>query len=229
MSLLIIQLSIGELSRKLLGPKYFKYAGRLYRNIFVDVKKVVQFFPEMPNDSHLLDIGGGDGDMINYIKERFPEVKISIIDIAESIGSLVEKQYKREINLFPGTSIIDYYNKYFHRLPKIDYILISDVIHHVKKEFRMQFFVDLKELVNENTVIIFKDIEPGYFISKLSYWADKYISNDKNVELTSKNEITNLMKENFPEIYFYETRLFQRNRPNFSLVFSLKQIIFNSI
>jgi 2-polyprenyl-3-methyl-5-hydroxy-6-metoxy-1,4-benzoquinol methylase len=221
-------MSPGEMFRKLLGPKYFKYAGRFYRSIFVDLKKVVQCLPEIPPDCHILDIGGGDGDMINYIRKRFPKTKISMIDIAGSIGNLIEEEHKSEINLFPVTSIVDFHKRYILELPEIDFILISDVIHHIKKELRRQFFVELKELVNENTIVIFKDIEPGYFISKLSYWADKYISCDKNVELTSKNEITNLMRENFPEIYFYETQLFQRNRPNFSLIFSFEQMSFTS-
>lgn len=221
-------MTIGKFFRKLLGPKYFKYAGKAYRRFFVDLEKVAHSFPEMSSGSHILDIGGGDGELINHIKKRFPNIKISMIDIAGSMGNLIEEKNKNDISFLPSTSIMKYKESHIADFPEIDFILISDVIHHIVPKERRQFFLDLSKLINENTVVIFKDVEPGYFISKLSYLADKYISGDKTVELTSKNEITKLMKENFPEIYVYETKLFQRNRPNFSLVFSLKEPFKNS-
>lgn len=221
-------MTIGTFFRKLLGPKYFKYAGKAYRSLFVDLEQVAQSFPEMSPGNHLLDIGGGDGELINHIKIRFPNIKISMIDIAGSIGNLIEEKNKFDISFFPSTSIIKFKESHITELPEIDFILLSDVIHHIVPKERRQFFLDLSKLLNKNTVVIFKDVEPGYFISELSYLADRYISGDRTVELTSKNEITNLMKENFPGIYVYETNLFQKNRPNFSLVFSLKETINNS-
>jgi 2-polyprenyl-3-methyl-5-hydroxy-6-metoxy-1,4-benzoquinol methylase len=217
-------MTIGKLFRKLLGPRYFKSAGKVYRSIFVDLKKVAQSFPEMKSGSHLLDIGGGDGELINYLKKLFPDIKIYMIDIANSIGISIDKKYIDEIMLLPSTSINKFYENHTAEVPEINFILISDVIHHIVPKDRKQFFFDLSRLIKQETVVVFKDIEPGYFISKLSYLADKYISGDKTVELTSKNEIIKLMKENFPEIYVYETNLIQKNHPNFLLVFSLKQI-----
>ena len=216
-------MTIGKFFRKLLGPKYFKYAGKAYRRVFVNVEKVIQSFPEMPANSHLLDIGGGDGELINHIKQRFPEIKITMIDIAESIGNLIEEKIKMDVSFFPGTTLNQFKEQYSAEFPKIDFILISDVVHHIIPGQRQQFFLDLSKVINENTKVIFKDVEPGFFISKLSYWADKYISGDKTVKLTSKKEITEYMKENFPEINSYETNLFERNRPNFSLVFSINE------
>jgi cyclopropane fatty-acyl-phospholipid synthase-like methyltransferase len=212
-------MTIGKFFRKLLGPKYFKYAGKAYRSVFVDVEKVIQSFPEMPAGSHLLDIGGGDGELINHIKLRFPEIRITMIDIAENIGNLIEEKFKKDLAFFPKTSINQFKEFHSTALPEIDFILISDVVHHVMPEQRQQFFIDLSKIVSEKTMVIFKDVEPGFFISKLSYWADKYISGDKTVMLTSKKEITDFMKSNFAEINVNETNLFERNRPNFSLVF----------
>ena len=216
-------MSIGQMCRKILGPKYFKYAGKAYRGIFVNVKIVIQSFPEMPAGSHLLDIGGGDGELINHLKERFPDIKITMIDIAGAMGSLLEEKYRKDVRILPATSIAQYDERYGATSPKVDFILISDVVHHIVPSQRRGFFSDLSKLMNENTQVIFKDVEPGYFISRLSYWGDKYVSGDKTVELTSKKEITGLMKENFPNIDWYETDLFAKNRPNFSLVFSLRK------
>lgn len=215
-------MTLGKLFRKLLGPKYFGYAGKAYRRIFVDLEKVAQSLPEMPPGSRLLDIGGGDGALINAIRKRFPAIKISMIDISDSIGHMIDEKYKNSIEFLPSTSMAQFKERRSHGPSGIDFILISDVVHHVAPEKRVHFFSDLAKLIGENTAVIIKDIEPGHFISKLSYWADKYISGDRTVALTCKTELIKLMAENFPAIHYYESDLFRRNKPNFSLVFSLR-------
>lgn len=217
-------MTLGKLLRKLLGPEYFAYAGKAYRRIFVDLEKVAHCLPEMPSGSHLLDIGGGDGELINSIKKRFPNIKISMIDISHSIGDMIDEKHKASIDFFPSTSIAQFREKRAGSASNIDFILISDVIHHVAPEARKRFFSDLSKLVSENTVVIIKDIEPGFFLSRLSYWADKYISGDRTVALTSKNELIRSMTEIFPKIHYCETGLFRINKPNFALAFSLKPL-----
>lgn len=215
-------MTIGKFFRKVFGPKYFPYIGKAYRRIFVDVQKIVADLPEMSPTGHLLDIGGGDGELINHIKKRFPRIKISMIDTADSIGNFIEEEFKKDISFFPSTSIKEFKQKHLTKYSKIDYILISDVVHHIIPQDRAQFFLELSELIDENNLIIFKDVCPGYFSSKLAYWADRYITGDKNVELINQQEIKKFMMDNFPKIHMYETNLFKRNKPNYLLVFSLK-------
>ena len=215
-------MTLGKLVRKLLGPKYFGYAGKAYRRIFVDLEKVAQNLPEMPPGSRLLDIGGGDGALINSIKERFPAIKISMIDISDSVGDMIDEKHKSSIEFLPLTSMAQFKEHRPSGSSDIDFILISDVVHHVIPKKRKHFFSDLSKLIGENTAVIIKDVEPGYFISKLAYWADKYISGDRTMALTCKAELIKLMAENLPKIYHYETDLFRMNKPNFSLVFSLR-------
>ena len=191
----------------------------MYRRFFVDLELVARNFPEIGAGKHLLDIGGGDGELINHLARRFPTLKVTMMDIASKIGNFVEAQYLNNVEMLPATSMADYRGKYLSNNP-IDYILVSDVIHHVPPAHRPQFFKDLALLVNNGTTIIIKDIEPGYIKSKLSYWADKYISGDKTVSLTSRKEAVDYMKIIFPQINYYETKLLSQNRPNFCMVFT---------
>ncbi len=213
-------MSIGQMCRKILGPKYFKHVGKIYRRFFVDLEAVASALPAIPAGGHLLDVGGGDGELINHIVTRFPNIKITMIDIAPKIGNFIDPNFKSKVTILPGVSMADYKIKYLSENGPIDYILISDVLHHVMPADRAVFFCDLAALVNANTKIIIKDIEPGYLKSHLSYWADKYISGDKTVSLIGRDVVVTSLRKIFPQINYYETDLLQKNKPNYCLVFS---------
>jgi len=212
-------MSLGTLVRTLFGPRYFKYAGKIYRSFFVNLKTVYQSFPVMRPYQQLLDIGCGDGELINFILGENPLVKITMIDIAKSIGNAVDARFKRLVTLLPGTSIVDYREKHYKNA-KIDFILISDVIHHIKPGERKEFFSDMLEIIRDDTKIIIKDVEPGHLKSYLAFLADKYISGDKYVTPVGKKEMIKYMKDIIPTIKFYETNLFRNNMPNYCLVFN---------
>jgi cyclopropane fatty-acyl-phospholipid synthase-like methyltransferase len=212
-------MSLGLLTRKLLGPHLFKYAGKFYRNIFVDLRKFYQCLPKMKPNQCILDIGGGDGELINYILKDNPLVKITMIDVASSIGNSINPQFKNKICFLPNTSISYYKKHYINNAAIVDYILISDVIHHIEPSEREEFFTNLKEIIGITTIVAIKDVEPGYFKSWVAYLADKYISGDRLVKFINKKEVISYMMDIFPDIHYYETNLFKINRPNYCLIF----------
>ena len=63
-------MTIGKLARKLLGNKIFSIIARYYRAIFVDLEKVCRSFPEIEDNAHILDVGGGDGELINILLSK---------------------------------------------------------------------------------------------------------------------------------------------------------------
>ncbi|MEI7595584.1 MAG: methyltransferase domain-containing protein [Bacteroidota bacterium] len=213
-------MSIGNIFRKIVGEKIFPIFGKLYRRIFVQIKLISQTFPEIKPNSNFLDIGGGDGELLNLLLERFPDINITMIDISGNIGSSIKNEFTSKVDVLPSTSMLEYKEKYPYKASNIDFILISDVIHHVLPSQRPAFFNDLTKLINPKTTIVFKDVEPGFFISKLGYLADKYISGDKTVQQVSKQEIVLLMKQVSPNIKYFETDLFKLNKPNYSIVFT---------
>ncbi len=196
---------------------------RYYRAIFVDLKKVAASVSNrIPAHSHVLDIGGGDGEPLNHILSLRPDIRVTMIDVTSSVGSAIRKEFVQRVTRWPGTSIRAFLDR-SSIFPEA--VLISDVVHHVPLKMREAFFRDIAELTRRSpsTVVIIKDVEPGTFRASLSYLADRYITGDRNVALISRMELKELIMKVWGSVVWSETDLFTRDRPNYAVAFSAKQ------
>ena len=216
-------MKIGKIARKILG-KYFYIVGRMYRSIFVDLREVSHSIsPYIPQGAMIVDVGGGDGELLNHLLSLRHDISVKMIDRSMSIGGSLKKKYLTRVELYPGISMGEFTNTVQQ---KFDVILISDVIHHIPNEERREFFSELRTMVGDKNEIriIIKDIEPGYFRASLSRIADRYISGDKNVSLIGCTDISNMMSEAFGNsIAIEETNLFRLDKPNFAQIFVYKR------
>lgn len=209
-------MSIGQLVRRTLGNKWFPRVGRYYRSIFVDLNKVAKFMSkEIPENAHILDIGGGDGELLTHLMAMRHDISATMIDLSINIGNSIPAEFKNRVNLLPGTDI----DKYLEMdLRKPNCIVISDVIHHIPPSDRMEFFKKLYDLIKKTkALILIKDVEPGHFISRLGYLSDRYISGDKNASLVSKAQVISMSKNIFGNIATKETGLIIEDNPNYLL------------
>jgi len=209
-------MSIGKITRKLLG-KYFDPVGKIYRAFFVNVDIFVSSLPVFEKGQDLIDIGGGDGEILDKILTQNPHIKAILIDISSNVGRMISNTNLKRIKLLPGYSIKKYINS--SKFSTAKYLMLSDVLHHIPPNNRKAFFEDIFSLCNKNTTLIIKDIEPGFFKSILSLLADKYISGDKQTSLISQENVTEEIKKKYPEIKIQKTTLFKKNPPNYCLVF----------
>jgi 2-polyprenyl-3-methyl-5-hydroxy-6-metoxy-1,4-benzoquinol methylase len=212
-------MSLGCFSRKVLGRQLFKVAAHHYRAFFVDLKKVARTTAEyVPPNAHVIDVGGGDGEPLNYLLRLRPDIKVTMIDLREGIGLLIDEQLSPRITIMPRTSVRQYAVR---KSTPAQCVLVSDVIHHVPVHERATFLADLSDLVNRTQArIIIKEIEPGNVRARLSEFADRYISGDKKVSLISKSALKTLAESVFGQVTIEETSLFLEDNPNYSLVFS---------
>lgn len=215
-------MSIGAIFRLIFGNK-FHLIGNIYRSIFVDLNAVAECISDfIPKNSTIIDIGGGDGAMLNHLFFYRKDIRVHLLDLNSNIGGAVKDEFLSRIELHPSTNMKSF--KIYQSInPTV--VLISDVIHHVKPKDRKEFFDDLKSTISSNRVekVIIKDIEPGYFRSGLSFLADKYISGDSTVSLVSKNNIIEFMEDAFiGKLDVEETDLFKVDTPNYALVFNIK-------
>lgn len=214
-------MSLGGKLRTLLGPKLFPAVGRLYRSIFIDLDKVVECLPRLEERCHVLDIGGGDGEIINGLLTKYPNLKITMIDIASRIGMSLRPEFKKNVTVLPNTSIKDYQAR-DNACP--DVVLLSCVIHHIPGPDRPNFFADLKRLIKgRKTMIIVLELEPGYVRSLLGLYSDRYVTGDRHVAFLRKRELIELMNVHFSQMSFEETCLFAKDKPNYCLVFTIQE------
>jgi len=212
-------MSPGQIARRLLGPRAFRLVGRAYRRVFVDLRKVVESFPPLPEGAEVLDVGGGDGEVVNLLLARFPSVRVTMIDLGENIGTALDSGYRDRVRVLPKTSV-EAYAQQGGRVP--DVLILSDVLHHIPIDARPRFFEDLASLVRGRAVtLIVKDVAPEGVRSRCAYLADRYISGDRNVAFLSPAELEASVRRAFPAATAAETDLVRRDFPNYALVFAI--------
>lgn len=171
------------------------------------------------NFSSLLDLGCGEGILINSIKREFPKIKITGIDISpRRIGNLKKKFPKEK---FYCRDVCDTRLK-----NKFDLINCSQVIEHVEND---------EKLVREMEKLIKKS---GYLvvdsIIKKSFAIYKYRNNRKFVldptherEYKNQREFLDLFKQSFSLIQTWVSPVkrrflfFQIKIPGYYLVYGI--------
>jgi 2-polyprenyl-3-methyl-5-hydroxy-6-metoxy-1,4-benzoquinol methylase len=210
--------TLGSVIRRALGPRLARYAGRSYRNIFVDLRKMAFSIAEViPPDAHLLDVGGGDGQPLNQLLSLRPDLRITTIDPAPVVGQWIESQYRGNVMCLPRTTLAGYLAG---GPTNPDVILIADVLHHIPESARDIFVRTLRVACERkpNLKIIVKDVEPGHWRASLGFWSDRYITGDENVRLISSDSATSLFEAGLGPLRRFDTDLFRVDKPNYAIV-----------
>jgi len=210
---------IGQTIRYLLGPRTAFRVGRFYRAIFVDLSKVAtELAAAIPHNAHLLDVGGGDGQPLNYLLSLRPDLMITTLDPGPNVGQWIEERFHNRVMRLPATTLADYVAL---GQTNVDAMLISDVMHHIPEDARRSFLGSVRILIERlpGLRIIVKDVEPGYLRAFLGYWSDRYVTGDRNVSLVSKERLTRVLEEVLGPLHCEETNLFNTDCPNYCLIF----------
>lgn len=119
---------IGPFVRQLVGPRLERGLSYLYRRVFVDLDAVARAIAlQCTKNVRMLDLGGGDGELVNKILALRPDLQIDMVDIAAVVGRFLVPEVRDRVRLFPGTAI--------EALPdcaeRYGAALVSDVMHHL--------------------------------------------------------------------------------------------------
>ena len=99
-------------------------------------------------------------------------------------------------------------------------VFMSDVLHHVPPEDRVQLIRDaLESFGGKPPLLVVKDIVPEGFRSWLAFWADRNISGDRGVTPISPAALVDLVQEVRPDLVVSATNLIELDFPNYCLVF----------
>lgn len=183
----------GQLARRILG-RHFEPAANAYRRLFVNLDRIVDVLDrELPNGAKVLDIGGGDGALVERLLRRRPDLAVTMCDRASAIGTFLSDLNRAKVKTFPATDFVDVSGSY-------DFVTISDVVHHVPVDQREAFFRSLAESCERWACrgIILKDIEPRGLRARLALLADRHITGDTHVVLFSRADFADMARRHFP-------------------------------
>jgi 2-polyprenyl-3-methyl-5-hydroxy-6-metoxy-1,4-benzoquinol methylase len=183
----------GQVARRILG-RHFEPVGNVYRRIFVDLDKIaVSLSALIPDGARVLDIGGGDGALVERLLDRRPDLTVAMCDLAPAIGSFLSDANRAKVHCLPATDFSEVDGEF-------DVVTLSDVVHHIPVAQRESFF----ELLAQHCTkwgcrnLIVKDIEPGGPRAALAKWTDWYISGERQVVPFSRANLAAIGCRYFP-------------------------------
>ena len=181
-------------------------------------KEATALASAMPSDAHLLDVGGGDGEPLNYLLVLRPDLRVTTLDTGPVVGQWLERRFEGQVQRLPGMSLADYVAAC---RPDPDVVLLADVLHHVPELARPAFLQGVAVLLQRVPLlrIIVKDVEPGSWRARLGYWSDRYVTGDRAVSPISRERLVRLLLESLGPLRHEHTDLFEVDRPNYAIAF----------
>lgn len=206
-------MAIGTVVRRFLPTKLERIAADRYRRVFVDLDKVAERLSgELPIGIRLLDIGGGDGDLLNRLLAIRGDIYVDMVDIAQQVGTLLRPEFEPRVLKLPGTHLQHYATTHAGRYAAV---LISDVLHHIAPLERVHFLRSMKACLQQGGVALIKDVEPGHVIATLGLYCDRYLSGDRGTTLVSMRALRGLLGDAWPLRDFREVGLYAVDKPNY--------------
>ena len=189
-------MTIGSMVRKVAG-KHERTICAVYRRVFVDLRSVAdRLMPALPLGAHIVDVGGGDGELLNLLPRDRPDLSVTMIDLRDRMGLFLEPEIAARVKKMPSTSLAQYKQT---AGVDADVVLVSDVVHHVPIPWREEFMRDAHAILRPGGVLIIKDVARGEgFIAWLGVFVDRFISGDKNVSLESRDSMRSLVEGAVP-------------------------------
>jgi Methyltransferase domain len=210
-------MTLGALARRMLGERAFVRAADLYRSIFVDLDAVVDCLPAPPPAAEILDVGGGDGALLDRLLARHADARATLVDLAPQIGVAISPERRARVRLLPATRLAD---ARAAGAPRPDWIVLSDVLHHVPRAERDGLLQEVRAAAEGRPfTLIVKEVAPGGFRSRLAVLADRWVSGDRGVALLAPDETRALVAGVLPELVAHEAPLYERDQPNYCVVF----------
>ena len=102
----------------------------------------------------VLDVGGGTGRFSSFVLTKFPEAKITIIDLADKMIEVAKENFKSRSDF---QYIVADYTKYDYT-QKYDIIISALSIHHLNHHDKRNFYKKCHSLLNDNGCFVNSDL-----------------------------------------------------------------------
>jgi 2-polyprenyl-6-hydroxyphenyl methylase/3-demethylubiquinone-9 3-methyltransferase len=180
-------MGIGPCVRRLLG-RFERPAAELYRSVFVDLDSfVASIRNEVDTPPRILEIGCGEGCVIERLAHTFRDASITGIDISAQPGRLCTVKEPR-IRFLETTAA----QMAAAEPASYPLVIIGDVLHHVPRTEREGLLQHAAMLLAPGGVLIFKEwVRQRTLAYLMGYCADRFITGDQ-VHYMREEELKNL-------------------------------------
>jgi len=181
-------LSIGAFFRQRLGSLE-KPVSDIYRAVFFSLEDFVDQIGLWQNPLNILEVGCGEGAVIERLATIYQNANITGIDITPKVGRMFSKPPKRVT--FKNQGLQDYVSEHPN---SSDLVIFCDVLHHIPWEMHEEILLEAKKALRPSGYIVLKDWERDYTpIYWLCYFLDRYITGDR-IKYKNSNELRKLIQ-----------------------------------
>jgi SAM-dependent methyltransferase len=184
-------MALGTRVRGMLGPLERPIAD-LYRRYFVDLRTLAAQIREAAEASNILEVGCGEGSLVEQLKRHFPGSAITGIDITPRIGRLYHGD---RANVTFRQATIDRIAK--ESPAAFDLVILADVLHHVPVRTRVDLLAGIRDALREGGTLVLKDWKRAANLAHLLCWiSDRWISGER-VQFFGPGELPALIERVF--------------------------------
>ena len=120
---------------------------------------------QITENSHVLDIGCGEGILDNYLGVIRPDISL--------FGCDLDKQKIETARLLATTNCsfdcIDFFDLETER--QFDLAIVNDMLHHLSYDKQMKFLMKLKHIIKPDGILILKEVD---LLDKLDFWITNF-------------------------------------------------------
>lgn len=206
---------LGTIVRNALGP-FERVLCHWYRAFFINIPRCIEHISaHIPQDASVIDVGGGDGQVIDQLLRRRPDIHVTMIDRRESIGLFIQPDVINRTSLHARMSLSDYTSSFRN---KANVLFACDVLHHIPVEDRVDFILECHSLIKPGGRLIIKDLAPQGIVAFLARFTDRYITGDRHVEHIGEKNLSALVHSHL-DVKHLECILPKKEYPNYALRF----------
>ena len=168
---------LGPLIRRLFGP-YERQVAEAYKRVFIDLDDFAgRLRLWVPHPARILEVGCGEGAMMERLATIYPGATITGIDIKPTVGRLYRGDTARVTFLQRTADDVAR-----HEPASFHLVVLCDVLHHVRPLERPSLLSAISRTMAPGGSLAVKDwIISSSPIHWLSWFADRYVTGD-NVE-----------------------------------------------
>jgi len=166
-----------------------RWAVEAFRGFFFDLDTLVELLARHVRPARILEIGCGEGALVERLSRAFPAAEILGIDPSPRVGRMFHQppprvQFEcREAGALAGRRSVGY-----------DLVVLCDVLHHVERSQRVQLLREARGMLSARGWLLVKDWENRpRWANALAYLSDRWLTGDR-VEYFRAGELRALLE-----------------------------------